>query len=87
MDRLQLGVYSTLLGVEWRWIAASRRANQANLLLTDINRVGVELHFGIGLLATAVTLLAYLATTFVLSWQMTVLALVSRGLVFALLAD
>ena len=86
VDTLRLRAYGALLGVEWRWIAANRRADQANLLLTDINRVGVGLHFGIGLLATVVTLLAYLATAFVLSWSMTTLALVSGGLVFALLA-
>ncbi len=86
VDRLRLRAYEALLRVEWRWIAASRRADQANLLLTDINRIGVGLNFGISLLATAVTLLAYLATAFVLSWQMTTLALASGSLVFALLA-
>lgn len=34
VDRLRLRAYSALLGVEWRWIAASRRADQGNLLLT-----------------------------------------------------
>ncbi|KAA6187499.1 ABC transporter ATP-binding protein [Thiohalocapsa marina] len=86
VDRLRLHAYAALLGVEWRWIAASRRADQANLLLTDINRVGVGLNFGIALLATAVTLLAYLATAFILSWQMSSLALASGMLVFWLLA-
>jgi ATP-binding cassette subfamily C protein len=85
VDRLRLRAYAALLGVEWRWISASRRADQANLLLTDISRIGVGLHFGLGLLATAVTLLAYLAAAFALSWTMTGLALVSGGLVFGLL--
>lgn len=86
VDRLRLRAYEALLRVEWRWISASRRADQANLLLTDINRVGVGLNFGIALLATAVTLLAYLATAFLLSWQMTALALASGTLVFAVLS-
>jgi ATP-binding cassette subfamily C protein len=86
VDRLRLRAYAALLGVEWRWISASRRADQANLLITDISRIGVGLHFGLGLLATAVTLLAYLAAAFALSWTMTSLALVSGGLVFGLLA-
>jgi len=85
VDRLRLRAYAALLGVEWRWIAASRGADQANLLLTDINRIGVGLQFGIGLLATAVTLLAYLLAAVALSWAMTSLALVSGGLVFWLL--
>jgi len=85
VDQLRLRAYAALLRVEWRWIAASRRTDQANLLLTDINRVGVGLHFGIGLVATLVTLLAYLATALVLSWSLTGLALVSGILMFALL--
>ena len=86
VDRLRLRAYSALLGVEWRWIAASRRADQANLLLTDISRVGMGLHFGLGLLAAGVTLLAYLSAALALSWSMTALALGSGGLVFGLLA-
>ena len=86
VDRLRLRAYAALLGVEWRWIAASRRADQANLLLTDISRVGMGLHFGIGLLTTGVTLLAYLSAALALSWSMTALALASGGLVFGLLA-
>lgn len=85
VDRLRLRAYGALLGVEWRWIAASRRADQANLLLSDISRVGIGLHFGIGLLAAAVTLLAYLSVALALSGSMTALALASGGLVFALL--
>jgi ATP-binding cassette, subfamily C, bacterial len=72
--------------VGWHWIAASRRADQANLLLTDISRIGIGLHFGIGLLASLVTLLAYLAAAFALSWTMTGLTLISGGLVFGLLS-
>ncbi|MBK1646800.1 hypothetical protein CKO25_19590 [Thiocapsa imhoffii] len=86
VDGLRLRAYEALLGVEWRWIAAGRRSDQANLLLTDINRVGVGLHYGIGLLATAVTLTAYLTAALVLSWTMTILVLASGGLVFALMA-
>lgn len=86
VDRLRLRAYRALLGVEWRWIAASRRADQANLLLTDISRVGMGLQFGIGLLAAGVTLLAYLTAALALSWSMTALALVSGGLVFGLLS-
>lgn len=86
VDGLRLRAYDALLRVEWRWISASRRTDQASLLLTDLNRVGVGLNYGIGLLATAVTLLAYLATAFILSWRMTSLALASGALVFALLA-
>lgn len=85
VDRLRRRAYAALLGVEWRWIAASRRADQTNLLLTDIGRVGMGLHFGIGLLTAGITLSAYLSAAFVLSWSMTTLALASGALVFGLL--
>lgn len=86
VDHLRLRAYAALLRVEWRWIAASRCTDQANLLLTDAHQVGVGLNFAIGLVATLVTLLAYLATAFALSWSLTSLALVSGALLFTLLA-
>ena len=86
VDELRTRCFAALLGVEWRWIVAGRQSDHANLLLTDVSRVGVGLNFGLSLLASLATLLAYLLTAFALSWQMTTLALLSGGLVFWLLA-
>lgn len=86
VDQLRLRCFAALLGAEWRWLAAGRKADHANLLLTDVSRVGVGLNFGLSLLATLATLLAYLLAAFSLSWAITSLALVSGGLVLLLLA-
>lgn len=86
VDHLRLRCFSALLGVEWRWLVNTRRADHANLLLTDVSRVGTGLHFGLSLLATGVTVLAYMLVAMALSWQLTMVALVSGALVFALLA-
>jgi ATP-binding cassette, subfamily C, bacterial len=79
-------VLSRPVGVEWRWLVNARRSDHANLLLADVNWVGVGLNFGMSLLAAAVTMLAYLGAALALSWQMTGVALLSWALVFALLS-
>ena len=86
VDRLRLRCFAALLGVEWRWLLNTRRADHANLLLTDVSRVGMGLNFGLSLLATGVTLAAYLLVAFALSWRLTLVALASGVLVFALLS-
>lgn len=86
VDQLRLRCFSALLNAEWRWIAAGRRSDHANTLLTDVSRIGMGLHFGLGLLAAVVTMLAYLFAAFALSWRMTLLALSSGGLVLLLIS-
>jgi len=86
VDRLRYRCYSALLGTQWRWLAARRNSDHANLLLTDINRIGNGLNFGLSLLASLTTMLAYLASAFALSWSMTLLALASGGVVLMLLS-
>jgi len=86
VDRLRYRSFSALLGAQWRWLAAGRNSDHANLLLTDINRVGLGLNFGLSLVASMATMLAYLASAFALSWAMTLLALFSGGLMLAALS-
>lgn len=84
-DDLRLDCFRALLGAEWRWLVERRQSDHASLLLNDINRIGQGLGFGLGLLATVATMLVYLATAFLLSWQMAGLALASGLLVLTLL--
>ncbi len=86
VDTLRQRCFAALLRVEWRWLTSTRHADHANLLLNDVNRVGVGLYFGINLLASAITLQAYLLTATALSWPLTLVALCSGTLVFGLLA-
>ena len=86
VDDLRLRCFSSLLAAEWRWMTRTRQSDHANQLITDINRVGVGLNQGLGLLVTIFTAVAYLAAAFLLSWKITLLAVVSGGILFALLA-
>lgn len=81
VDGLRERCFDRLLHMEWRWHLSRRRSDHASLLITDINRVGAGLHFGIGLLASLVVLLCFLAATLLLSWRLSLLALVSAGLI------
>lgn len=86
VDHLRLQCFDALLHVEWRWLITTRRSDHANLLQSEISRVGVGLTYGINLLATGVTMLAYLTAAWVLSWQMTLFAVVSGCVVLAVLS-
>ena len=86
VDRLRLECFAALMRVEWRWLINSRKSDQASLLLTDVSRVGNGLNFGLTLLVTFFTFVAYLTAAVALSWQMTLFALVSGLLVLGLLS-
>lgn len=86
VDGLRLACFEALLRAEWRWMATTRRAEQANVLLSEVNRVGVGLNFGLQLVASAATLLTYLAAATFLSWRLTLVALATGCVAFSLLA-
>jgi ATP-binding cassette subfamily C protein len=86
VDQLRLRCFGALLDSEWRWIATGRKSDHANLLLKDVSRVGEGFHYGISLLAISVTTLVYLVTAFILSWNFTLLALISGAFVMLMLS-
>lgn len=86
VDALRLECFETVLRAEWRWIATTRRAELANVLLSEVGRFGVGLNFGLLLLASTATLLTYLSAAIFLSWHLTLVALASGSLMFHLLA-
>lgn len=86
VDRLRHHCFSAVLRAEWRWIVGGRRSDHANLLLTDVSRIGVALHHVLGLAAAGVSMLVYLSVALALSWQVTVLAVAAGAVVFVLLS-
>jgi ATP-binding cassette, subfamily C, bacterial len=86
VDALRRDCLTAVLNAEWRWIVGQRQADHANLLLTEINRVGLSFNAGIGLAAGGTITAAYVCVAFLLSWKITALAVVSGGTVFLLLA-
>lgn len=85
VDDLRMTSFAALLNVEWRWLIMSRNSDQANLLLTDVSRIGVGMQNGIGMLVSMVTTLTYLIAAFLISWKMALISAISGGLVFALI--
>lgn len=86
VDRLRTQVFQALLRVEWHWWLEQRRSDHATTLLTDINRVGVGFNFFLSLLSSLVTLCVYLVIALGLSWPVTLLALGSVSILFAMLS-
>lgn len=86
VDALRRDCLDAILHADWRWIVGQRQADHASRLLTDINRVGVGLNAGLNLLAGIAITLAYLVTAILLSWKISVIAIISGGGIFLLLA-
>ena len=86
VDSLRIQCFEALLNVEWRWLIRNRRSDHANLLLSNISRIGVGLHFMIGLAVSLATIGSYLCVALLLSPSMTLLTMVIGGAVFLMLA-
>ncbi len=86
IDGYRVRSYAALLGVEWRWLAQRRRSDHANLLLANVDRLGVGLTYGIGLVAATVTTVAYLLVAGALAPALTAAAIVAGVLVYVLLS-
>jgi ATP-binding cassette subfamily C protein len=74
IDQLRLRCFQSLMNAEWGWLSLKRHSDYVNTLMTNISRIGLGLNFGINLISSAVTLLAYLTVAFLLSWSMATIA-------------
>jgi ATP-binding cassette subfamily C protein len=74
IDQLRLRCFNSLMNAEWRWLSLQRHSDYANTLMTNISRIGLGLNFGINLISSSITLLAYLTVAFLLSWSMATVA-------------
>lgn len=86
VDNLRMKCFTAVMQVEWRWLVNGRKSDQANLLLTDVSRIGIGLNFALSLQVTLITLAIYLLAAIALSWQMTLAAFASGILVLGLLS-
>ncbi|MEB0222361.1 hypothetical protein, partial [Pseudomonas sp. AB12(2023)] len=59
VDRLRERCLMAVLKSEWTWLSQRNNAEYANLLLTDINRIGFGLNFFIQLSSVMAQLLVY----------------------------
>ena len=81
VDRLREDCFDALLRADWKWTTARTQSDHANLLVTDINRIGSGLHYGLLTVTGGGTLIAYIASAFILSWEVTLTALIGGALV------
>lgn len=83
VDTLRKRCFLAILRSEWYWLSQRNNAEYANLLLTDINRIGIGVNFFLQLCSGSVLMLAYSLAALWLSWPITVLVL-TMGLIFVL---
>lgn len=83
VDTLRKRCFMAVLRSEWYWLSQRNNAEYANLLLTDINRIGVGVNFFLQLCSGAALMLAYSLAALWLSWPITLLVL-TMGLIFVL---
>ncbi len=86
VDGVRARTFAAILGADYGWIAQQRQSDHVNVLLTDINRVGVGLNAALALLATTVMMVVYLGAGFVLAPGLCIFALVCGGLAWWRLA-
>ncbi len=86
VDDLRGQCLKALLAANWRWISTRKSSDHANLVLTEVSRVGIALNNGLGLLATLLAMLALVASAMLLSAPMTLLILMTGIIVFAMMS-
>ena len=82
IDRMRQDAFAALLSAEWCLIQGNRSSDFANLLITDLARVGMGLQVLLSLLAGVAVMLAYGLVAFGLSPPMTGIALASGAMLF-----
>ncbi len=87
VDSMRLRSFKLLLNTQWKWLTQQNQTDQANSLLVDINRIGVGFNFSLSLIASLVTLMAYLAVAFIISWKITLLAFISGSFIIWILSS
>lgn len=85
VDQVRKRCYSALMNAKWRWLVAGRRSDHATTLMSEVDQVGTGLFFGIQLISTAITMLAYLAVAFSLSWVACLVSVFTGIIIFLLL--
>lgn len=87
INGLRRRLFGRLLFAEWRWTSQTRASDNASILTAGVGRIGVGLNQLISLAANLASMLAYGATAFILSWKVTLVAVLCGGIVHLLLAQ
>lgn len=66
IDDLRNDALTALLQAEWRWLSSQKRGDQTNLILTEVQRVGVGINASLSLMVAVATILAYWSVAIVI---------------------
>ena len=86
VDGLRARAFAGVLHAEWRWLVQSRTSDHANLILTNVARVGQGLNQLLAALLIAIMAGGYLVVALLLSWQLAVVSATGGALVMAAFA-
>ena len=75
-DRIRMQCFCGLMRAEWRWLSRGREADNTALMVSTIGRLNLGFNNALQLAATVILSAAYLAVALVLSWKMTLVAVV-----------
>jgi ATP-binding cassette, subfamily C, bacterial len=74
IDGLRAACFSGLIRSEWRWLSQTRTSDHASLLTNNTERISFGLHQLLTLLGRSLAALACLGAAFLLSWPITLAA-------------
>ncbi len=80
LDSLRRQSFDAVLYSKWQWIANSKRSDISNLLITEIEQIGVGLFYSIRLIVALITVAVYVAISFTISASMTLIAVIFGAL-------
>lgn len=83
---LRYRAFSCILYAEWRWLKSKRSTDFVNLLLNDINRISIVVHYGCSLFSGVITIAASLVVALSLSFWQSVVVCGTGGLFFFMMS-
>ncbi len=86
IDDLRHEALVALMQAEWRWFSAHKRSDQTNMLLTEVQRVGVGIQASLTLIATVAAIFAYWVVAIGIEPFLTICVTVVGALLVAVLA-
>lgn len=75
LDEVRTKSFDSMLEANWEWLASQKKSDMSNLLINEINRLGTALLFSVRLIVSAFSIAAYLVVAFLLSFGLTLFAL------------
>jgi ATP-binding cassette subfamily C protein len=86
IDDLRHEALAALMQVEWRWLSTHKRSDQTNMLLTELQSVGVGIQASLTLIANIAAILAYWGVAIGIEPLFTTIATVIGVLLVAILS-